>query len=281
MRRGRIVRDRLFWAGAWLAFGCIAAPAVAVLVSVFHQAWPSFGWSLFVNRTNTIGVENGLLGTLMLLVGVLIVAGTIGVAAGTYLAEYAGGRTEHVLRFFSEVLSGSPSIVIGYIGYLTLVIGFHWGYSYMAAVIALSVLILPYIVRTTEVSLRQIPTTLREAASGLGVPRRQAVLRVILPPAAPGIASGLVVALAISTGETAPLLFTAGFTDNNPSLSLLHHQLGYLTGVTFTDISIPGARAHALAAAAGAVTMIVLVALIALSKLITARARRSVERMSL
>lgn len=280
MERRRVV-DRLFWVGAWLAFACIAAPAIAVLVAVFHQAWPAFGWSLFVNRTNTIGVENGILGTLMLLAGVLVIAGSIGVAAGTYLAEYAGGRTEQALRFFSEVLSGSPSIVIGYIGYLTLVIGFHWGYSYMAAVIALSVLILPYIVRTTEVSLRLVPTTLREASSGLGVPHRKTVLRVVLPPAAPGIASGLVVALAISTGETAPLLFTAGYTDHNPSLSLLHHQLGYLTGVTFTDISLPGQQAHAIAAAAGAVTMIILVVLIGLSKLITARSRRSTQRMSL
>ena len=280
MRR-RNIADRVFWMGAWLAFVLIAAPAVAIIVSVFHQAWPSFGWSLFVNRTNTIGVENGILGTLLLLAGVLVVAGTIGVAAGIYLAEYAGGRTEHALRFFSEVLSGSPSIVIGYIGYLTLVIGLHWGYSYAAAVIALSVLILPYIVRTTEVSLRQVPTTLREASSALAVPRWKAVSRVILPPALPGIISGLVVALAISTGETAPLLFTAGYTDNNPSLSLFHHQLGYLTGVTYTDLSLPGSRAHAIAAAAGAVTLIILVLLIALSKLISARSRRSVERMSL
>ncbi|HVA73550.1 MAG TPA: phosphate ABC transporter permease PstA [Acidimicrobiales bacterium] len=280
MRR-RTLLDRLFWGGAWLAFVFIAAPAIAVVMGVFHQAWPAFGWSLFVNRTNTIGVENGILGTLMLLVGVLVIAGTIGVAAGIYLAEYAGGRTEQALRFFSEVLSGSPSIVIGYIGYITLVIGFHWGYSYMAAVIALSVLILPYIVRTTEVSLRQVPTTLREASSGLGIARWKTVSRVILPPAVPGILSGLVVALAISTGETAPLLFTAGYTDNNPSLSLFHHQLGYLTGVTYTDISIPGSRAHAIAAAAGAVTLIMLVILIALSKVISARSRRSMERASL
>jgi phosphate transport system permease protein len=277
----RTLLDRVFWGGAWLAFALVAAPAIAILVSVFHQAWPALGWSLFVNRTNTIGVENGILGTLMLLAGVLVVAGTIGVAAGIYLAEYAGGRSEHALRFFSEVLSGSPSIVIGYIGYLTLVIGFHWGYSYGAAVIALSVLILPYIVRTTELSLRQVPTTLREASSALAVPRRHAVSRVVLPPALPGIVSGLVVALAISTGETAPLLFTAGYTDHNPALSLFHHQLGYLTGVTYTDISLPGKEAHAIAAAAGAVTLIILVVLIALSKLISARSRKSVERMSL
>lgn len=280
MRRRNIV-DRLVWCGAWLAFLCIAAPAISVIVGVFHQAWPAFGWSLFVNRTNTIGIENGILGTLMLLVGVLLVAGTIGVGAGIYLAEYAGGRTEQTLRFFSEVLSGSPSIVIGYIGYLTLVIGFHWGYSYMAAVIALSVLILPYIVRTTEVSLRQVPTTLREASAGLGVTRSRTVFRVILPPATPGVLSGLVIALAISTGETAPLLFTAGYTDNNPGLSLFHRQLGYLTGVTYTDISIPGKRAHALAAAAGAITLIILALLIALSKLISARARNRMEGMSL
>lgn len=280
MRRRRFT-ERLFWAGGWLAFALIAAPAVAVIAGVVHQAWPALGWSLFANRTDTIGLQNAVLGTLMLLAGVLILAGTVGVAAGVYLAEYAGGRAEHALRFFSEVLSGSPSIVIGYIGYLTLVIGLHWGYSYMAAVIALSVLILPYVVRTTEVSLRQVPTTLREASSSLGIPRRHTVWRVVLPVATPGILSGLVIALAISTGETAPLLFTAGYTDSNPSLSLFHHQLGYLTGVTYTDISIPGKVAHALAAAAGAVTLLMLVILILLSRLISARARKRIGQMSI
>ena len=271
----------MFWGLGWIALGLIATPAIWILVSVFHQAVPAFGWSLFTNRTNGIGIQNALYGTLLLLLGVLIIAGGIGVAAGIYLAEYAGGRVQSSLRFFSEVLSGSPSIVVGYVGYLALVIGFHWGFSLLAAVLALSVLVLPYVVKTTEVAVRQVPTALSEASAGLGLSRTRTVWSVLLPTALPGIMSGLVVALAISTGETAPLLFTAGFSDANPTLSLFHHPLGYLTGVTFNDLALPGQRAHATAAAAGAVTLIILVILIGVGQVISRRSRMSIERMSL
>lgn len=280
MRR-RMWRDRFFWGLGWIALGLIATPAIWILVSVFHQAAPAFGWSLFTQTTKGIGLQNAILGTLLLLLGVLIVAGGIGVAAGIYLAEFSGGRIQRSLRFFSEVLSGSPSIVVGYVGYLALVINFHWGFSLAAAILALSVLVLPYVVKTTEVAVRQVPTALREASAGLGISRSRTVWSILIPPALPGIVSGLVVALAISTGETAPLLFTAGFADTNPTLSLFHHPLGYLTGVTFNDLALPGQRAHSTAAAAGAVTLIMLIILIALGQIISRRSRRSIERMSL
>lgn len=264
-----------------LAFLLIAAPAVSMLVSVFHQALPALGWSLFTKRTNSIGLQNAILGTLVLLVGVLVVAGSIGVAAGVYLAEYASGRSEKLLRFFSEILAGMPSIVIGYIAYLTLVIQFHWGYSLAAAILALSVLVTPYIVKTTEVALRQVPTSLREGAAGLGMPRASALRRITLPTALPGITSGLIVALAISTGELAPLLFTAGFSDANPKLQLFHHPIPYLTDVVYTDLALPGKRAHATSAAAGLISLAMLVVLIAAGRIVARRARRNTARMSL
>jgi phosphate transport system permease protein len=281
MPRRRFLRDRIFWGACALAFVLIAAPAVSVIVSVFHQAFPALGWSLLTKRTNTIGIQNAILGTLLLLVGVLIVAGTIGVGAGIYLAEFSSGQSERVLRFFSEVLAGMPSIVIGYIGYVTLVVEFHWGYSLLAAVIALSVLVLPYIVKTTEVALRQVPSVLREGAAGLGMPRSATLRRVLLPTALPAMVSGLIVALAISTGELAPLLFTANFTDQNPSLQLFHHSVPYLTNVTYTDLSLPGARAHATAAAAGLASLIILIVLIAAGRIVASRARRNTVRMAL
>jgi phosphate transport system permease protein len=273
MRR-RTLTDRMFWVLCGVGFLCIAAPALSVLFSVVHQAVPAIGWSLFTKGTKSVGVQNAILGTLLLLVGVLIVAGTIGVGAGIYLAEFAEGPDAIWLRFFSEVLAGMPSIVIGYIGYVTLVVEFHWGYSLLAGIFALSVLVLPYIVKTTEVALRQVPAGWREAAAALGLPRWQTVRRIIFPAAVPAVVSGLIVALAISTGELAPLLFTAGFSDRNPSLALLHHPVPYLTDVTFTDLSLPGARAHATAAAAGAVTLVILLVLIALGRIVSARAGR-------
>jgi phosphate transport system permease protein len=280
----RRARSRIFWGLCVVAFAFIVAPAVSILISVFHQAAPAFSWSLFTKPTQGTsgGLQNAILGTLLLLLGVLIVAGTIGVAGGIYLAEFASSRLGSFLRFFSEVLAGIPSIVIGFVGYTALVVGFHWGESLLAAILALSTLVLPYIVRTTELALRQVPSALREAAAGLGLTERRTVWRILMPPATPGIVSGLIVAMAISTGETAPLLFTAGYLDGrNPSLQLTHHQVPYLTYVTFTNIALPGKQAHQLAAAAAAMTMIILLILIGLGRLVAARARKQTERMSL
>lgn len=259
----------------------IVAPAVSVLVSVFHQAAPVLDLHLLTHNTNQGGVRNAVLGTLYLLLGVLVVAGTIGVGGGIYLAEFATGRVERTLRFYSEVLAGMPSIVLGYIGYVTLVVGLHWGDSYLAGVLVLSTLVVPYIVKTTEVAFRAVPTFLREAAIGLGMPQRSVLYRVLLPPALPAVVSGVIIALAISTGELAPLLFTVGFTDNNPSLAFFHQQVPYLTAVTYNDLSIPGAQAHYDSAAAGAVTLVLLIVLILAGRLVTRRAVRATRRMSL
>jgi phosphate transport system permease protein len=277
----RRVSDWTFWGLCILAFLLVAVPSISIIISVVHQAWPDLGWHLFTHRTNANGLLNAILGTLLLLLGVLIIAGTIGVGAGIYLAEFGSGTSSRFLRSASEILAGMPSIVIGYIGYVSLVVAFHWGYSLMAGVLALSVLVLPYIVKSTEVALRTVPSVLREGAAGLGLPRTTTLRAVVLPPAFPAIVSGLVVALAISTGELAPLLFTANFTDNNPTFQLTHRSVPYLTNVIFTNIQLPGKQAHQLAAAAGVVALIILFILIIIGRLLARRARRSTARMAL
>jgi phosphate transport system permease protein len=277
----RRFRDNIFWGLCGLAFVVIAGPCIWVIISIFHQAWPQLGWHLVTENTDGVGggLRNAIEGTLVLLLGVLIVAGIIGVAAGIYLAEFASPRVARPLRFLSEVLAGMPSIVIGYVGYLALVVGFKWKYSVVAGVLALSVLVLPYVVKTTEVSFRQVPNALREGAAGLGLPRGRTTWRILFPPAIPGIVSGLIIALAISTGETAPLLFTADFSNAAPKLGIHNSPIGYLTYVSYTDYSLPGGQA--MAAAAGAVTLIILLILIILGRFVAGRARKSTERMSL
>lgn len=113
------------------------------------------------------------------------------------------------------------------------------------------------------------------------MPRTAVLGRVLLPVAFPAILSGLILALAISTGELAPLLFTAGFTDKNPTLQLFHQQVPYLTNVTYTDLSLPGSRPHATAAAAGLMSLVILMILIILERLVSRRARRNTAQMSL
>lgn len=280
--RRRRIRNFVYWASCTVAFACIVGPALAVVISVFHAAAPDFGPALFTKTTaGFAGLQNAILGTLLLLAGVLVVVGIVGVGAGIWLAEFAPSRLGAILRFASEVLSGMPSIIIGYVGYLALVVGLHWGYSLLAGILALSVLVVPYVVKSTEVALRQVPLALREGAEGLGVTRFRSVRSVLLPPAIPGIVSGLLVALAISTGETAPLLFTANYSDANPTLNLLHHSVGYLTVVTFNDVAQPSHKAQVLASAAAAVTLLLLLVLIFLGRLAARRSRRSTERMSL
>lgn len=285
---GRRLRDLLFWAACAAAFVLIAAPTLWVIVSVTRQAAPDLGLHLLTTDDTgpTGGLLNAIQGTLVLLIGVLIIGGAVGVSAGIYLAEYSSGRIGRVLRFMSEVLAGIPSIVIGYIGYIALVNGLHWRYSLLAALLALTTLVLPYIVKTTEVALRQVPSALREGAAGLGLTRTRTVLRILLPTAAPGILSGLIIALAISTGETAPLLFTASWSPSAPYLklglgTLIHHPLGYLTYVTYTDLSQPGTQYHGQAAAAAFVTLVILFILIAVGRVISGRFRRKTARMAL
>jgi phosphate transport system permease protein len=286
--RGRRTRDRIFWGLCILAFLLIAAPTVSVLISVTRQAWPDLGWHLITQDPSGAGggLKNAIQGTLLLLLGVLIIAGGIGVSAGVYLAEYSTGRPGRILRFLSEVLAGIPSIVVGFVGYVALVNGLHWHYSLLAGLLALSTVVLPYIVKTTEVALRQVPSALREAAAGLGLTRTRTVMRILLPTDVPGIVSGLIIALAISTGETAPLLFTVSYSQSAPVVkfsigTLLHNPLGFLNSVTFNDISQPGAGYHAQAAAAAFVTLVILLILIIAGRIISSRARRKTARMAL
>src|SRR5262249_54605665 len=131
----------------------------------------------------------------------------VGIAAGLFLAQFGNGRFGSVVRFSADVLAGVPSIVVGLFAYAILVRPLHH-FSAFAGGVALAIIMLPTITRATEELLRLVPSTLREGALALGVPQWRATLLVILRTAAPGIATGLMLAVARVAGETAPLLFT-------------------------------------------------------------------------
>jgi phosphate transport system permease protein len=154
------------------------------------------------------GMANAIVGTLQL-VGLACLCGMpVGVMAGVFLAEFRASRFATVVRFSADVLAGIPSITTGMVVY-TIVVLRMGRFSALSGSIALALIMLPTVTRTTEEFLLLVPGTLREAALGLGVPKWRATLRVVLRTAAPGIVTGAMLAVARIAGETAPLLFTA------------------------------------------------------------------------
>ncbi|GMA51902.1 phosphate transport system permease protein PstA 2 [Alicyclobacillus contaminans] len=264
MNQSRRLRRKL---GSWIGFGGSWLATALVLFSLVDMVatilWhgvlsfrPAMLWT--VTSGNGGGLENAILGTLYLVFLAVVISAPLGILGGIFVSEFAGSRLASVIRFCTEGLSGVPSIVIGYFGYLFMVIRWGWEFSTLAGSLALTVIMVPYILRSTEASLQQVPHALREAAWGLGMTKSQAITRVIWKSGASGIITGVLLAVAIGLGETAPLLYTAGWSMYNPSLALTHHQIGYLTYVVWTYIDMPYNESHALAYSAACVLLVVI-----------------------
>lgn len=271
--RARRLQRRRSLFNVFFAALCVAAFAI-VVVPLFNILWmtlvkggAAISPALFTQGTNGIsgGLLNAIEGTLVLSGGALLFAAPIGVLSGIYLSEYGNGRWAYIVRFLADVLTGVPSIVLGYFAYVTLVVGLGWQFSALAGAITLAIMIMPYIARFTELAMRQNPTSLREAAHALGCKEHQVVLRVLLPAARSGVITGVLFALAISVGETAPLIYTAGWSNYLWNGHLTQEPIGYLTYVIWSFINQPFASAHALAYAAAflVVTMVLAINLVA------------------
>jgi phosphate transport system permease protein len=154
------------------------------------------------------GISNAIVGTLLIVAIAAAIALPLGIGAGTYLAEFGRGRFADFVRLLADVLTGVPSIVVGILAYELVVTRMHH-FSAYAGGIALAALMLPPIVRTTEEILRLVPREYTEAALALGAPRWRTVLRIVYPAAQGGLITGVMLALARASGETAPLIFTA------------------------------------------------------------------------
>ena len=240
------------WALSGLCLAVLSVLMVWILSVVFVRGVGALNFKVLTTITQGSGggLLNAIEGTLVLSGGALLLAVPFGVAAGIYSAEYRFTSWAITIRFLADVLVGVPSIVIGYFGYVALVQWLGWNFSLAAGAISLAIISLPYICRTTELALRQVSNDLRDAAYSLGANERRVIFGVCVPAALPAILTGVLLALAVSVGETAPLLYTAGWSNFMWNGHLTHSPIGYLTYAIWTFINEPFASANALAYAA-------------------------------
>ena len=185
-----------------------------ILSELLRKGIPAINWSFFTQLPTPPGIPggglaNGIMGSLLITGLATLIGVPVGVLAGTYLAEF-GRRTPlaKTVRFVSDVLVSAPSIVVGVFVYAIVVMPMH-GFSGFAGSVALAILMIPVVIRTTEEILRLVPDTLREAALALGAPYWKVVVRICYRRAIAGMTTGILLAVARVSGETAPLLFTA------------------------------------------------------------------------
>jgi phosphate transport system permease protein len=193
-------------------------PLVSVLLMLIWRGGQRLSVELFTELPPAAGmpgggIGNAILGTLLIVGIATLISVPIGVLGGIYLAEFdPDTRTANAVRFVAKILTGLPSILAGVFAY-TLIVLVTGTFSAPAAGVALAVLMLPIILLTSEEAIRMVPQRMREAAVGMGATRTQVVWYVILPTALPGVLTGVMLAIARAAGETAPLLFTALFSD--------------------------------------------------------------------
>ena len=264
-RLARLRRRRAAASTGWvlctIAFALLAIAMGWILLMVLVRGISDLTPTVFTEVTQGTGggLLNAIEGTVVIGIGSMLLAVPLGVAAGLYAAQFSHTAFARVIRFFADVLVGVPSIVLGYFGYITMVEYLGWNFSLAAACITLAILCLPYICRTTELALGQVPAAMQEAAFALGAGEGRVAFRIMLPTALPGILTGILLAFAISVGETAPLIYTAGWSSYLWTGQIVRSPVGYLTYAIWAFINEPFAAANALAyAAAFLVTFMVL-----------------------
>jgi len=194
-----------------LAFSCVV-PLLAILTYIIRAGITKVNWNFLTNVEKPVGevgggVAHALMGSMLIILAASVIAIPVGILCGIYLSENKSSRLAYWSRLCVDILQGVPSIVIGIVAYIWIVKPL--GYSAFSGSMALSIMMLPIIIRSTEETLKLLPDTLREAGYALGMPFHRVVLKVIVPCGISGILSGVMLSIARIAGETAPLLFTA------------------------------------------------------------------------
>ncbi len=241
---GRAARNRVATALIYSAFILALLPLASVVATLVQKGSSRLDSDFFFHSMrnitafdNTGGAYHAIIGTLEQAGIATLLTVPLGILGAIYIVEYGRGRLANLIRFFVDVMTGIPSIVAGLfiLAFWVLLISPHLSstgrptYSGFAAALALAVLMLPTVTRSSEEMLRLVPASLREGAYALGIPKWRTILRVVLPTALPGVVTGVMLAIARAAGETAPVLLVAGgadsinnnpFTGNQESLSI-------------------------------------------------------------
>jgi phosphate transport system permease protein len=209
----RRLTDHLMSGLAILTVVVVLAPLVAIFGYLVYRGVGSINWAFLTQLPKPVGeagggMANAVVGSIFILAIASVIGVPLGIGAGIYLAEFGRNQFGSVIRFTADVLNGVPSIVIGIVGY-SIVVLYQKHFSALAGGVALAIMMVPTICRTTEEMLLLVPQALREAAYGLGVPRWRTTLSIVLRTATSGVITGIMLAFARVAGETAPLLFTA------------------------------------------------------------------------
>ena len=257
--------DRLVTFAIIAAFGLALIPLISLLFQVTKRGLPGFDWEFLTGEPRGVigggGAAHAIVGTIVITGVAAVISVPIGIMAAIYLNEYGEGRLRRALTFFVDVMTGIPSIVAGLFAYALFAIflgpGIRLG---VMGAVALSVLMIPIVIRTAEEVLKIVPNHLREAAYALGTPKWKTITKIVLPTAFAGLVTGVMIAIARIIGETAPLLVTTGVVDSintNPFQGRMQNLAVY----AYSEYRTPGIDKQASydRAWAAAMTLIVIV----------------------
>jgi phosphate transport system permease protein len=222
--RRRLYRDKQFY----YAVICLAAvttlPLILIIIKLLQKGVRQINLSFFTETTpNTLeamvakangeiipgGILNGITGSLLIVLFACIIAIPVGVFTGIYLYENQNNKFSNVIRNITDILQGVPSIILGVVAYNWIVVNVTKGFSAISGSVALSIMMLPMIIRSTEETLKMIPLTIKEAGIALGVPYHKVLFRILIPSGLSGLLTGILIGISRILGETAPLLMTA------------------------------------------------------------------------
>jgi phosphate transport system permease protein len=276
---GRRRRDLIMRVLLGLGTAAALVPLVLVLWYVAKRGLGAWSWSFFsTDPTGSFlgdpgGVKSAILGTIEMVAFATLISVPVGIGVALYLTEYGrDSRFAKAVRYFVDVMTGVPSIVFGLFVYIVLILsGVGGGYAGWKGAVALALLMLPIVVRASEVVLLLVPDSLREAALALGSPRWRMIFRVVLPSALPGLITGILLSIARAAGETAPLLFTAAIV--NGSSFDLSQRMNSLPVQIFNDVGQAQDRLVARAWGAALTLVLLILILTLLARLISGRSR--------